>query len=742
MTNNEIDYWLKNGINELQNANPEILKEKSFEQVDDNYKRKCQMSMFSRKLKNGESIKRSWICFSPSTGKIFCVYCKLFSNLSSNFITDGFCDWKNASRRLEEHEQSSEHIRATREFTRQSKNIDLIQINLEKQRLAEKEYWRNILMRIISVVKVLIERNLAFRGDNEIIGSPNNGNFLILIELIAEYDDFLKNHLKNHAQCGTGHVNYLSSTIYEEIIEIMARKVENKIISDLNRVKYFSFSIDSTTDWAHKDQLVLTVRYIYNGEPIERYLTMMSNMGHKAEDMFFAVTEYLRAHNIALENCRGQSHDNASVMSGIYNGFQKLIRDVSPLAFWIPCFAHSLNLAGTDVMSCCLEAKKFFDFLENIYVFFSSSSTRFSILRQHMKDALQSIEDRILNPKRVSTTRWSSRADAVKSIIKHYNTYKDVLYELSNEHDQARGLYEIMNKLETGIYAVLWNDILQNINKTSLKLQSPKTGLNTSIACLKSLQCFIEQKRSEFDHYEKAGKEISGAQQYSQENKRLRRHNVRLNPLDQPISVEATFSSPAQKFRVEQYIPIFDTLNSSLTQRIAAYDTVNTYFGFLRQIYDLDTDEIRFHSNKLRELYSNDLEENLANELIQFRELAKEFNITIKSNNESEKAEKKKSDISFEAKLYKLIMDEELTETFPNVEITLRIYLTLMTSNCTSERAFSKLKLIFGKLRTSMGQNRMNNLILMSSEVDLLRELSFDDVIETFAERKSRKICS
>lgn len=87
-------------------------------------------------------------------------------------------------------------------------------------------------------------------------------------------------------------------------------------------------------------------------------------------------------------------------------------------------------------------------------------------------------------------------------------------------------------------------------------------------------------------------------------------------------------------------------------------------------------------------------------------------------------------------------MDEELTETFPNVEITLRIYLTLMTSNCTSERAFSKLKLIFGKLRTSMGQNRMNNLILMSSEVDLLRELSFDDVIETFAERKSRKICS
>ncbi|KAL7301363.1 hypothetical protein TKK_0005810 [Trichogramma kaykai] len=239
--------------------------------------------MFEKELLNSEVLKRSWLCFSRSVGKVFCVYCKLFSTSSSNFTKAGYGDWKNSSTLLKDHEQSINHIEAVQIFTTRSKNQDVIDMHLEKQRLALKEYGRNVLKRVISVLKALIERNLSLRGDNEIIGSPNDGSFLKCIELIAEYDDFLRDHLKKFAHCGSGNVNYLSSTTCKELIKIVNKKFVDRIIYDLNKAKYFAFSIVSTTEAVHSDQLVLTVRYIYQREPIQRFFGMMPNIGHKTE---------------------------------------------------------------------------------------------------------------------------------------------------------------------------------------------------------------------------------------------------------------------------------------------------------------------------------------------------------------------------------------------------------------------------------------------------------------------------
>jgi len=47
---------------------------------------------------------------------------------------------------------------------------------------------------------------------------------------------------------------------------------------------------------------------------------------------------------------------------------------------------------------------------------------------------------------------------------------------------------------------------------------------------------------------------------------------------------------------------------------------------------------------------------------------------------------------------------------------------TLVT-NCSAERSFSKLKIIENRLRTSMTQERLVNLAIMSIESDILREI-------------------
>ena len=64
--------------------------------------------------------------------------------------------------------------------------------------------------------------------------------------------------------------------------------------------------------------------------------------------------------------------------------------------------------------------------------------------------------------------------------------------------------------------------------------------------------------------------------------------------------------------------------------------------------------------------------------------------------------------------MYKLIVDKGVQDTFPNVAIVLRMYLVLMVTNCSAEHSFSKLKLIENYLQTSMTQERLVNLAIMS----------------------------
>ena len=114
---------------------------------------------------------------------------------------------------------------------RRLKEIGRVDIELTQQVEHLEQYWRSVLKRVISVIHFIAERGLAFRGDNELVGSPRNGNFLGILELISQYDDFLAQHIKTEANRGKGHTNYLSSTLMEEVISIMGEQLLREIIS-------------------------------------------------------------------------------------------------------------------------------------------------------------------------------------------------------------------------------------------------------------------------------------------------------------------------------------------------------------------------------------------------------------------------------------------------------------------------------------------------------------------------------
>lgn len=338
--------------------------------------------MFERKLLNNEKRPRKWLIYSPSTGKVYCGPCLLFGGGTHFGRQDvGFNDWKNASVRLESHENSGEHKTCVLTLQRRSNIIGRVDHELAAQLLEELTYWREVLKRVVATVKSLASRGLPFRGHDEKFDSLHNGNYLMSLELIAEFDPFLSKHIAQYGSKGKGCTNYLSSTICDEFIELMANKILTQIKDEIKLSKYYSIIVDSTPDISHIDQLTFVIRYIQaGGTPVERFLKFIENVGHKSRDIADAIIRTLDMFEINILDCRGQSYDNAANMSGIYNGLQAKIKEINPLAEYIPCSAHSLNLVGECAAECAQEACWFFGLLQEIYTFFTASTERWETI--------------------------------------------------------------------------------------------------------------------------------------------------------------------------------------------------------------------------------------------------------------------------------------------------------------------------------------------------------------------------
>lgn len=448
------DYFVKNGFNQNKDGDFEQSK-----RVYPDKNRFLNKALFDRKLA-GDLVNRGYLVYSPSQGSLFCGPCKLFCLTSSQFSDSGFSDWKHGYQRVKEHENSHAHLDSVLTYKRRAAEMGKIDNQLQTQIEEEVKYWRAVLQRVVAVIKKLASRGLAFRGEDELVGSTNNGNYMMCLELIAEFDPFLKAHIDRHGNPGQGKSSYLSSTICDELIEIMGRSVTESILKEVKTSKYFSIIVDSTPDVTHNDQLSFILRYVNEyGYPEERFVEFFKNQGHTGKELVDSVFEFFKGHGLDIQNCRGQSFDNASNMSGIYSGLQARLKEANPLIFYVPCSAHSLNLVGSSAAECCNLSRSFFDLVQGLYNFFSSSTHRWNVLESFFKPG-----DKNLTIKSLSITRWSAREEACKSLNRDFEAIAKALkfISMTNSQDEnektknkAKGLLRRLVCTETSFMAAL-----------------------------------------------------------------------------------------------------------------------------------------------------------------------------------------------------------------------------------------------------------------------------------------------
>lgn len=386
-------------------------------------------SLFVRRLINGERVPRSWLVYSVSKGSVFCAACLLFDVDCSFNGETGFNDWKHAGVRVNEHENSKNHKKCMLTLKQRSDTKNRIGHDLVIQTDTEISYWRNVLRRVVAATKALASRELPFRGSNEKFGSPNNGNFLMLMEFLSSFDPFLEEHIRKFGNKGSGSTSYLSKTVYEEFIELLAQKVSAIIVQEVKSAKYYAIIVDSTPDISHVDQLSFVIRYVKkDGTPVERFLMFIKNSGHKAEDLLVAVLSVLEFFYLDLTDCRSQSYDNANNVSGIYSGLQARIHEINHRAEHAPCAAHSMNLVGVHTVECAPEAASFFNTVQTLYNFFTASTHRWEVLQSHT-------EKRIAL-KSLSATRWSARYEAVQALNQHFVEIIETLIILQEDIEE------------------------------------------------------------------------------------------------------------------------------------------------------------------------------------------------------------------------------------------------------------------------------------------------------------------
>lgn len=103
--------------------------------------------------------------------------------------------------------------------------------------------------------------------------------------------------------------------------------------------------MDGTQDVAGVEQESICIRYVdHDLIPHEEFVGLYEVSSTTRENLARVAIDVLQRMNLPLSGLRGQTYDGAANMSGKTGGVQAKIKEIPPLAFYVHCGPHCVNL--------------------------------------------------------------------------------------------------------------------------------------------------------------------------------------------------------------------------------------------------------------------------------------------------------------------------------------------------------------------------------------------------------------
>ncbi len=544
--------------------------------------------------------------------------------------------------------------------------------------------------------------------------TEENSNFMAIVRVRAETDKTLNHHLENaHPKA-----RYLSPLIQNELLEICASQIRDKIVENCNTAPCFSLLADETTDTAVMEQLAIAVRYIKqeaNGYSLrEDFLGFVHAKSLKGQDLAQLLLESLQTWGIEIQRMRGQGYDGAANMSGRHNGVQAVIASQIPGAVYVHCQAHCLNLALVHASKEAI-AKNIMSTVQEIAFAFKYSAKRMLALRESL-DANQDVLRERKKLVELCETRWAARALALTTFRKAFAIIVEALTDLEEDGDsKARQLRCSILKFDfiVGLvslealllYSVPLSDILQ---RADLCLIQAADEAETLLNILNNM-----------------------------------REDVRWNELYQEAcDLAATFDIPPTAPRVAG--------RQMLRMNVPAPDS-NTYWK--RNLYLPFLDHL---INEITVRVLNPKPRMLAQYLLprQLHQLNSGMEAVVFQSFNNETADHIKDLRATEIQRWRakwegyeqhekpggLLQTLDVTDQhlYPNIFMALSTLVTMPVSTASVERSFSSLRRIKTWLRSTMTEDRLTSLALLHVHRD--HEVDVVKAVNAFAAKKPRNL--
>ncbi|KAM2549739.1 hypothetical protein TB1_014072 [Malus domestica] len=647
-----------------------------------------------------------WLEYSVSKDAAFCLYCYLFKTNfeqvgSEAFTGDGFKNWKKGRERFKMHvgPVGSVHNKAREAATNLMNQATYIEMAVSKHSDQARKAYRTCLIASIKCTKFLLRQGLPFRGHDESVTSSNRGNYLELLQFLADNNDKVR-------EVVMGNLKLLAPSIQKEIVNSCALETLDAIMDGL-KDRFFSILVDEARDVSVKEQMAMVLRYVDdNGHVIERFVGIQHVTDTTSSSLKDAIDTLFSRYGLSISKLRGQGYDGASNMRGELNGLKTKILREQPCAYYVHCFAHQLQLALVAVAKNNIDIASFFATANNVVNHVGASCKRRDSLRGQLQEELVItfendclITGRGLNQetslKRAGDTRWNSHYGTLISIISMFSSVVHVLQMVIDDNPnesagEANTLMRVILTFEFVFHLFLMKVILGLTNDLSQALQRKDQEIVNAMALVKSCKEKLYWMRN--NGFDALVDEVSSF---------CEKHHIYVPNMEEAFILPgrsrryAPIKTNRHHYRVELFIYVIDEQITELEDR---FNEVNTELLICMACLSSKDSFVAFDKPKLLRLaqfYPQDFsdEDRLALE----DQLEIYIHYVCSSSDFSQ--------LEGIGDLAKKMVETMMHQVFNYVYLLITLSLVLPVATASVERAFSVMNIVKGPLRNKMGDH-------------------------------------